>query len=95
MNEKLKVVLDLFKIDLGINHSKRDELFINLIEACNEELEGKGVALDLGKAEDVQFLCDYSVWKYRTRHEDVPLSQNLRLRLMNKKVKGRAKSEQA
>jgi len=93
MNEKLTVVLDLFKIDLGINHSKRDGLFSNLITACESELAGKGVVLDLGKAEDVQFLCDYSVWKYRTRHEDVPLSQNLRLRLNNKKVKGRAKNE--
>ena len=94
MDKKIPVVLNLFKIDLGINHSKRDELYINLIKACASELSGKGVSLDLETPEDIQLLCDYSVYKYNTRRSDVPLSRNLRERIMNKKVKGRAKVEQ-
>jgi len=87
----METVLKLFKIDLGITHELRDELFKTHIEACRKELIERGIYLDLSKTEDVKLLSDYSAWTYRTRTEDIPLSKNLQWRINNRKISARAK----
>lgn len=86
----METVLALLKIDLGITHNLRDTFFNAQIEACKGEIEGKGIALDLTNAEDQILLSDYTVWRYRTRTEDIPLSNNLHWRIRNRIVKERA-----
>ncbi|MEG0854413.1 MAG: hypothetical protein RSF82_11100 [Angelakisella sp.] len=86
----MNTVLNMLKIDLGINHTMRDEYFTELLNSCQAELISKGVTLDLAKPEDIMLLSDYAAWVYRKRTEDVPMAQNLTCRIRNRKVKGRA-----
>ena len=83
-------VLKLLKLDLGITHDKRDTYFTALLNSAVLELERKGIALSLAEADDKMLLSDYAAWLYRKRQEDVPLARNLKLRLMNRKVRARA-----
>ena len=85
----MDIVLQMLKIDLGINHTLRDEYFKKMIEANFKELSSRGVKLDLEKSEDIMLLSDYCAFVYRKRMEDVPMSRNLALRISNKKIKGR------
>ncbi len=86
MDEALK----LLKLDLGITHNKRDAYFNALLNSAVLELERKGIALSLAEADDQMLLSDYAAWLYRKRQDDVPLAKNLKLRLMNRKVRARA-----
>lgn len=86
----MDIVLQMFKIDLGINHDKRDEFFLNYLFAQKSAMEEKGVAIDLQITEDQMLLSDYAAWNYRKRTEDIGLSKNLQERIRNKQVRGRA-----
>ena len=86
MDEALK----LLKLDLGITHDKRDAYFNALLNSAVLELERKGIALSLAEDDDQMLLSDYAAWLYRKRQDDVPLAKNLKLRLMNRKVRARA-----
>lgn len=86
----METVLQMFKIDLGITHNLRDAFFNNFLLAQQKELEGKKVALDLTKTEDIMLLSDYATWNYRNRDKDVELSKNLSLRIRNRVIKERA-----
>ena len=86
MDEALK----LLKLDLGITHDKRDAYFNALLNSAVLELERKGIVLSLAEADDQMLLSDYAAWLYRKRQDDVPLAKNLKLRLMNRKVRARA-----
>ena len=83
-------VLKLLKLDLGITHDKRDAYFNALLNSAVLELERKGIALSLAEADDQMLLSDYAAWLYRKRQDGVPLAKNLKLRLMNRKVRARA-----
>ena len=83
-------VLKLLKLDLGITHDKRDAYFNALLNSAVLELERKGIALSLAEDDDQMLLSDYAAWLYRKRQDDVPLAKNLKLRLMNRKVRARA-----
>ena len=86
----MNTALDMFKIDLGITHNLRDTYFTNLLTAYNDELSRKGINLDLTNTEDIMLLVDFSVYNYKHRNEAVELSKNLRNRILNRQVKGRA-----
>ena len=86
----METVLTLFKIDLGITHTLRDDFFMPLLQAAQKEIEGKGITLILEDVEDQILLSDYAAWKYRKRQEDVGMSQNLTNRIRNRIVKARS-----
>lgn len=86
----METVLQMLKTDLGINHTLRDDYFNNLIKSCENELASKAITLDLEMPDDMMLLSDYSAWIYRKRAENVPMAQNLVLRIRNRQVKGRA-----
>ena len=88
-------VLKLLKLDLGIAHDQRDDYFTALIASAEQELERKGVKLDLEQTDDKMLLSDYAAWLYRKRQEDVPLANNLRWRIMNRKTRARAGGDKA
>jgi hypothetical protein len=86
----LEEVLILFKADLGISSTAKDNYFSKHIENCKAEIENKGITLDLVNTEDIMLLADYASWNYRKRMDNVPLSNNLQSRLNNRKVKARS-----
>lgn len=89
-NEEYLNALDLLKNDLGIIHTKRDEYYYALLHSVNKELSERGIHLDMENIEDQMLLSDYAAWKYRNREKNVELAKNLKIRIMNRKVKGRA-----
>lgn len=81
--------LELFKLDIGITNTKRDPYYNALLVSANKELSEKGIKLDFELTEDIMLLSDYAAWRYKKRNEDVPLANNLRARIQNRKIKGR------
>lgn len=80
-------VLRMVKFDLGISTDKRDDYLMSVIEGCDVEILRKGIILDGSNADDLLLLNDYVCYTYRHRTENVPLSENLRLRLVNRRVR--------
>lgn len=87
----METVLALLKLDLGITHSLRDELFAALLASAQSDLTRRGVMLNLAAVEDQMLLSDYAAWRYRSRTEDVPLAKNLAYRIRARIVEGRAR----
>ncbi|MEG2101435.1 MAG: hypothetical protein RRY99_07995 [Flavobacterium sp.] len=83
----------LFKFDIGITNTKRDPYYNALILSANNEFEKKGIVLDLNLTEDVMLLSDYASWRYRKRTENVPLANNLKARIQNRKTAERCKGK--
>ena len=92
MNDErnIETALSLFKIALGVTHTVRDTYFRNLLRARLCELENTGIAIDTESPEDNMLLADYCEWTYKNRDTAKAMPENLRVRLNNKKVKGRA-----
>ena len=86
----MDTVLTLFKHDLGITHSLRDEFFLSVLNASTQELERKGIVLDLNSVDDKLLVSDYAAYNYRNRNMNVPLSNNLQLRIRNRIVRNRS-----
>lgn len=85
----MDTVLNLLKIDLGITHNLRDAYLIPLIQSSKNEIERRGITLDLSVIGDQILLSDYAAWVYRKRLEDAPLSSNIRARLRNRIIEER------
>lgn len=84
--ETLAICLSLFKLDLGITHDLRDEIFINRLKSAETELATKPIDLSKETSEDIQLIVDYALWQYRKRQEDVGLSRNLQFRIHNRVI---------
>lgn len=88
MNTQTKEnLLILLKLDLGISHNLRDAYFNNLLESSKKEIERTGIVVDFEEADDQMLVVDYTVWSYRKRQENIPLSRNLQLRINNRLIK--------
>lgn len=53
------IILTLFKIDLGITHTARDDYFSKLIEGTINEIERKGIKLNCENVDDQMLVADY------------------------------------
>ncbi|WP_342546123.1 hypothetical protein [Lysinibacillus sp. FSL K6-4013] len=84
------IILTLFKIDLGITHTARDDYFSKLIEGTINEIERKGIKLNCENVDDQMLVADYAAWTYRKRQENIPISRNIQLRLKNRIVRERS-----
>ena len=91
----METILSLFKIDLGITHNLRDSFFIQLIKSSIEEIERRGITLNLQAADDQMLIVDYAAWTYRKRLEDIPLANNIQHRLRNRIIKERIEKQNA
>jgi hypothetical protein len=89
----MDTLLHLLKIDLGITHNLRDSFFIELIKGSIQEIERRGITLDLMKSDDSMLVVDYSAWIYRKRMEDTPLANNIQHRLRNRIIAERIKRD--
>lgn len=82
-------VLPLFKMDLGITSTVKDDYFVKLIESAVSELDKK-FSVDIGSIEDIMLISDYAAWRYRKRQSDEPISKNLNMRIRNRIARRRA-----
>ncbi|MGN1473679.1 MAG: hypothetical protein ACI4WZ_06365 [Eubacteriales bacterium] len=90
MKGSVETALMLFKVAIGVTHNKRDIYFRSMLHATADELEGRGVHLDLNETEDSMLLSDYAEFNYRNRDGEKTLPKNLDIRIKNRKAKGRA-----
>jgi hypothetical protein len=93
----MEQVLAMFKADIGITSTARDTYFTNYILSQKAELEKKGFKLLIeaegetpASIDDIMLLSDHAAWCYRKRTENIPLSQNLQIRIKNRIVKARS-----
>jgi hypothetical protein len=91
----METLLSLFKIDLGITHTLRDSFFLELLNSSKEELERKGIELDITRSDDSILVVDFALWNYRKRQEDVELARNIQHRIRNRIVQERIKKQNA
>lgn len=85
----METILTLLKIDLGITHAIRDAYLIQAIKGSMQEIERRGIKLDLSAADDQMLISDYTAWTYRKRQEDAPLANNIQHRLRNRIIQER------
>nr|DAP11985.1 MAG TPA: Head Tail Connector Protein [Bacteriophage sp.] len=79
-----ETALPLVKANLNITQNVRDEYLTAIINGVVEQLQNEqGLALDEADPYHLQFVVDFSAWRYRGRGEDGPMPQNLRFRLNN------------
>lgn len=86
----MEQILKLIKQDLGIAHNERDRYFYMLTESIITELKEKGIDTDINAYEDVILIVDIVLWRYRHRTDDVPLAQNIAVRIRDRRIKKRA-----
>lgn len=89
MSRSIDTALILFKTALGVTHDKRDVYFCSVLEATLEELNERGIRLNLDEVEDSMLLADYAEFNYRNRDGEKNIPKNLDLRIRNRKAKGR------
>lgn len=87
----MTTALELFKLDLGIQHSKRDVYFLRILKSAQSEIEGRGISINIEDNEDLLLVVDFALWRYRNRTADVPLAKNIQKRIRDRIVKERAK----
>lgn len=89
--------LELLKTDIGIRNEARDVYLTKLLESVYTELSDHyGLTLDLGISADVMLVEDYAAWRYRSRtQEGAEMPKNIRQRIIDRKVKERAKYEES
>lgn len=85
----MDTLLTLLKIDLGITHTLRDSFFLDLLTAAMQEIERRGITLDILRTDDAVLVVDYALWTYRNRQENVELSRNIQHRLRNRIIEER------
>lgn len=86
----MEQLLLLFKTDLGLMSSTRDDYFNKKIISSQKELESKGIIFDMENIEDIMLISDYATWQYRNRNENVELPKHLLFRIRNRIVKARS-----
>lgn len=91
----MNTLLNLIKLDLGITHTLRDAFFIQLLQSSMQEIERRGIDLDITKADDQMLICDYAAWTYRKRQEDIPLANNIQHRIRNRIIAERVAKQNA
>ena len=78
------VVLPLVKANLNITQDVRDDYLKAIISGVDRQLqEEQGLELKDSNPYHLQFVADFSAWRYRSRGETGAMPQHLRWRLNN------------
>ena len=78
------VVLPLVKANLNITQDVRDDYLKAIISGVDSQLqEEQGLELKDSNPYHLQFVADFSAWRYRSRGETGAMPQHLRWRLNN------------
>lgn len=85
----MDTVLQLIKVRLNRADTALDYYLSTRIEAARDELEYKGVSLNLTMTEDCVFLADYAAWQYLNRDKAGAMPEWLRLALRERFLRNR------
>lgn len=80
----IKTILTLVKARKGISTTVRDEYLTAIIKSVITEMEDeKAIILDPQNANHIQFIVDYSTWRYDSAGQDMGMPRYLQWRLHN------------
>lgn len=83
MKNNIETILSLVKATLGYKSEVRDILLTKIIESIIDELEtGKGISIDLENNEQLMFIVDLAVFRYKNQGGSI-MPRNLDYRLKN------------
>ena len=85
----MDTVLQLIKVRLNRADTALDDYLSTRIEAARDELEHKGVSLNMTMTEDCVFLADYAAWQYLNRDQAGAMPEWLRLALRERFLRNR------
>lgn len=89
----MSVILPLVKANLNITQNVRDDYLTTIINGVIVQLQNEqGLDLDVSNPYHLQFVVDFSAWRYRSRGEEGGMPQNLRFRLHNLMIHGDGQS---
>lgn len=77
-------ILALLKAKLGISGTFRDEYLTHLILSVQDEIKKqKKIKLDTNRYDHMDFLIDYSAFRYDNRDNNILMPKHLQYRLHN------------
>ena len=77
-------ILALLKANLGISGTFRDEYLNHLILSVQDEIKKqKKIRLDTNRYDHMDFLIDYSAFRYDNRDNNILMPKHLQYRLHN------------
>ena len=85
----MDTVLQLIKVRLNRADTTLDYYLSTRIVAARDELEHKGVSLNLAVTEDCVFLADFATWQYLNRDKAGAMPEWLRLALRERFLRNR------
>jgi len=79
-----KQILALLKAKLGISGTFRDEYLNHLILSVKDEIKKqKKIKFDINRYDHIDFLIDYSAFRYENRDNNIRMPKHLQYRLHN------------
>lgn len=88
MNELEDRALKLLKLDLGISHTKRDELLNAELKASERMLYDRGISLDLSVFADMLLLVMHSAWLHERKDKpELSMPRSLALMIRNRQAR--------
>lgn len=80
-------MLDMLKIDLGIKSTTAyDDRLIQYLNYSFQEIQSKGVTLDVAGGQDQQLIVMYAAWLWRRRDSGEGMPRMLRYALNNRLI---------
>lgn len=80
----ITTILPLVKENLGIKSDVRNNIITMRVSGVIKELEDeKGLVLDGTNPYHLEFVVDYSTWRYKSTESKEPMPRHLQFRLHN------------
>lgn len=80
-------MLDMLKIDLGIKSTTAyDDRLIRYLNYSHQEVQSKGVILDVEDGRDQELIVMYAAWLWRRRNTGEGMPRMLRYALNNRLI---------
>lgn len=80
----MEPLLDMLKIDLGIKGTACDARLTQYLDYSRQEIDDKGISLDVSALKDQQLIVMYAAWLWRRRDSGEGMPRMLRYTLNNR-----------
>lgn len=80
----MEPLLDMLKIDLGIKGTAYDARLTQYLDYSRQEIDDKGISLDVSALKDQQLIVMYAAWLWRRRDSGEGIPRMLRYTLNNR-----------
>ena len=80
----MEPLLDMLKIDLGIQGTAYDARLTQYLDYSRQEIDDKGISLDVSALKDQQLIVMYAAWLWRRRDSGEGMPRMLRYTLNNR-----------